>query len=283
VREEGINRYDFSHDRIRDVAYVASSPIQRRILHRRVAEALEHHHAGELNGVSGELARHYGRAGQTDCAIAWHERAANAAWILQTLSESIEHCRSGLTLLRSLPSSDERKARELRLLVTLSHSTNAATGLTAAEFEETLLRARELAAELNDIDNRFDMTVRLISVAIASGRTAQAGVIVREALALAGETQNPEHRVRVLVQDGRLAQHLGNFEHAGAVLEQALSLSSNVVSQNSSHKMPRQYRQPPTMQGIPVSGQASTILATAMQARRSGKPSPLLSSHALRR
>jgi predicted ATPase len=35
VREQGNARYDFSHDRIRDVAYAASSPVKRTLFHRR--------------------------------------------------------------------------------------------------------------------------------------------------------------------------------------------------------------------------------------------------------
>ncbi|MDQ1300155.1 MAG: hypothetical protein QG637_72, partial [Chloroflexota bacterium] len=39
IREQGSRGYDFSHDRIRDVAYAGVSPAQRQLCHRRVAEA----------------------------------------------------------------------------------------------------------------------------------------------------------------------------------------------------------------------------------------------------
>lgn len=41
VREQGRHAYDFSHDIIREVAYVELSAARRRLLHRRVAGALE--------------------------------------------------------------------------------------------------------------------------------------------------------------------------------------------------------------------------------------------------
>src|SRR5262249_35711354 len=41
-------RFDFSHDRIREVAYRQLLPPRRRLLHRRVAEALEALHANDL-------------------------------------------------------------------------------------------------------------------------------------------------------------------------------------------------------------------------------------------
>jgi len=44
--------YDISHDRIRDVAYAELSPIKRRTLHRRVAQALEHGYADDLDSIA---------------------------------------------------------------------------------------------------------------------------------------------------------------------------------------------------------------------------------------
>ena len=41
VRERGLGTYDMSHDRIRDVAYGETPPARRRMLHRRIAQALE--------------------------------------------------------------------------------------------------------------------------------------------------------------------------------------------------------------------------------------------------
>ena len=37
VREHGANSYDFTHDKLREVAYAEISTPQRRLLHRRVA------------------------------------------------------------------------------------------------------------------------------------------------------------------------------------------------------------------------------------------------------
>ena len=58
MRTQDGARYDFSHDRIRDVAYAESSPIKRSLFHQRVAQALEKIHTGNLDPVAGELAGH---------------------------------------------------------------------------------------------------------------------------------------------------------------------------------------------------------------------------------
>ena len=63
IREHGLNRYDFSHDRIREVAYDQIAPAGRRMLHRRVAQALELRHHDDLDPVAAQLAAQLESAG----------------------------------------------------------------------------------------------------------------------------------------------------------------------------------------------------------------------------
>ena len=63
IREIGTNAYDFSHGKLRDVAYASLSAARRRLLHRRVAEALVVVHADGLDSVSAQVAAHYQQAG----------------------------------------------------------------------------------------------------------------------------------------------------------------------------------------------------------------------------
>jgi DNA-binding SARP family transcriptional activator len=79
VREQGREAYDFSHDKLREVIYGDLSAARRRLLHRRVARALEHVHASDLDGVAAKVAAHCDRAGQTEKAIDYYRRAAKVA------------------------------------------------------------------------------------------------------------------------------------------------------------------------------------------------------------
>ncbi len=79
IREQGVDAYDFSHDRIREVAYGEISPMLRRHLHRRVAQALAQRHAGELDAMSGQIATHYELAGESLQALHFYELASEAA------------------------------------------------------------------------------------------------------------------------------------------------------------------------------------------------------------
>src|SRR5262249_59020821 len=49
------DHFDFSHDRIREVAYAQLLPPRRKLLHRRVAGAIERIHAGALEPYCGAV------------------------------------------------------------------------------------------------------------------------------------------------------------------------------------------------------------------------------------
>ncbi len=66
VRDQGPDAYDFTHDRIREVAYLGLSPARRRRTHLLVARALERLHAGDPAPVAAQVAAHHERAGAAD-------------------------------------------------------------------------------------------------------------------------------------------------------------------------------------------------------------------------
>ncbi len=76
IREYDGACYDFSHDRIRDVAYAMIGPVKRRLLHRQVAQALERIYGDNTDPVAEELAVHCQRAGAFKQALAYFRQAA---------------------------------------------------------------------------------------------------------------------------------------------------------------------------------------------------------------
>ena len=63
VREHGASSYDFTHDKLREVAYSEISAPQRRLLHRRIAQAFVSAFEDDIDQVCGQIASHYERAG----------------------------------------------------------------------------------------------------------------------------------------------------------------------------------------------------------------------------
>jgi DNA-binding SARP family transcriptional activator len=103
VREQGdgmaTEAYDFSHDKLRELAYLSLSPASQRLLHRRVAEALEAIYIDNLDTVSGQIAVHYERAGLVKQAIAYCQRAGEVARRIYANAEAIAAFERAATLL----------------------------------------------------------------------------------------------------------------------------------------------------------------------------------------
>jgi DNA-binding SARP family transcriptional activator len=90
VREQGEEAYDFSHDKLREVIYESLSEARRRMLHRHVAWALERVHADDLDSVLARVAAHYERADERELAVAYYQRAAEAALTAPRTGEAEE-------------------------------------------------------------------------------------------------------------------------------------------------------------------------------------------------
>ncbi len=119
IREQGGDAYDFSHDQLRTVAYTALSTAHRRLLHRRVAEALEAVYAERLDAVSGLIAAHYEQAGIVERAITSYERAAKGARQVYANAEAILFYQRVLALLNLVSSlqSQHEQWREVTIHV----------------------------------------------------------------------------------------------------------------------------------------------------------------------
>lgn len=148
VREQGAEGYDFSHDKIREVAYRRLSPARRRYYHVRVAEALVRLHAGDPSPVSGQVAVHYDRAGLAEPAVTWYPRAAEAAQRLHATAETVRLLDRALTLLATLPRTPQRDVRELGILTALATPLGTVEGYSSERLSSIQQRALALAKSL---------------------------------------------------------------------------------------------------------------------------------------
>jgi DNA-binding SARP family transcriptional activator len=140
VRVQADERWDFSHDRIREVAYAGIGPAQRRLIHRRVGQAMEQLCADRLDDASASIAMHLERGGQAARAIPFLERAAAAAMRLSATEEAIRCLDNALTILGTLPAGRDRDERELTLRSNLSVALNSGRGYAAPEIEQNVDR-----------------------------------------------------------------------------------------------------------------------------------------------
>ncbi len=103
VREQSAAAYDFTHDKLRQAACANLSAVRSRLLHRRVAEAMEIVYAHDLDGVCGQVAAHYEQAGMLDRASEYYQRAAQTARRVYANEDAITLFRHALGLLKEIP------------------------------------------------------------------------------------------------------------------------------------------------------------------------------------
>lgn len=113
IREQGDAAYDFSHNKIRETAYAGLSAARRRLLHRRVAQALVQLHAHDLDAVSGQIGSHFELAGQFALAVAHYRQAADASQRVYANAGAIQYYRRALLLLGAPPPQDQATAATL--------------------------------------------------------------------------------------------------------------------------------------------------------------------------
>jgi len=138
VRAQAGERWDFTHDRIREVAYDGIGPARRRLIHRRIAHAMELLFVERLDEASAAIAMHLERGGQQGRAIDFYARAANVAAHVSANEEAIRCLTQALTLLERLPPGRERDDRELALRGPLAAALSSARGYSSPEMEQNL-------------------------------------------------------------------------------------------------------------------------------------------------
>jgi DNA-binding SARP family transcriptional activator/predicted ATPase len=174
VRERGLGTYDVSHDRIRDVAYGEIPPARRRILHRRIAQALELLHGSDLDPVAGQIAAHLEAAGQTRRAADLYARAAEVASRVSAFAEVMRNLDRSLALLALEAPSRARDERELALLFLRAPALNASEGYSSPRQEAAFARARSLAEALERPRELSFAINGALAVALVAGRIEEA-------------------------------------------------------------------------------------------------------------
>jgi DNA-binding SARP family transcriptional activator/predicted ATPase len=180
VREQGATSYDFTHDKLREVAYAQISVPHRRLLHHRVAQALEALHADDLDPVCGQLATHYERAGLIEQALPYYQRAAAVAQRLYANEEAIALLSRGLRLFEQLPAGLKRDRQELRLLLALAPLYRVTKGWAAPELAGVLNRALALCDTVGDDEERAQVLYGLQSLDVVQGQLEKVERVSKE-------------------------------------------------------------------------------------------------------
>ncbi len=223
VREQGLASYDFSHDKIREVAAAGVGLARRRNDHRRVLRALEAVYAPNPDAVSGRLAYHAEQAGLIAEAIPYYQTAGDRAQQVYANEEAIHTYGRGLALLAALPEHAERTAQEIRLRTALGPALVAGRGYAAAEVAQNFGRARQLCEDLPDDEQLFPALWGLYIHAIVRDELHTAHQLGHECRQLALAAKDPAMLVAADFALGTSLFHLGHLQQACRHLERAVS------------------------------------------------------------
>lgn len=190
--EQGGDHYRFGHDKLREVAYEALRAARRRLIHRRIAEALMVVRADALDVVSGEIGAHYERAGLPERAIPWYRRAGEIAQRLAATDEAIRLVRHALDLLRALPTTPQRLEDERDLLLALGPLLVVTHGFAGAPVAATYTLAHEISRELTQGEAAFASLWGLWLYYSARGALTQAQDLTDQLLEIGTTSGNPQ-------------------------------------------------------------------------------------------
>ena len=247
--------YDFSHEKLRTLVYEETSLARRRLLHRRVADALARgaHGHRERGSVAGQIAHHYQLAGQDAKAAEYFKLAGEHARSLYANAEALSHFQSALALGHPLALALHEAIGDLRTLTgeygaALASYETAAALCDAARLPglehkignlydrrgEWELAERHFAAALEEFgkSDRDGERAKLYAdwslAAHRQGKTQHALDLARRGLKLAEAADDPSALAQAHNVLGILGGSQGDSEEARNHLRRSLALAENL-------------------------------------------------------
>ncbi len=222
VLEQG-DAYDFGHDRIRDVAYAEISRARRRLLHGRVAVAIESVHAANLDEVSGELAHHHEQAGNLGQAAGYLRRAGQRVAAQFAHEEAVAYYTRALALL---PETEPEKRIELLLLREAIYTLQTDKKKRYGDVQEMLRLVESLEVDAAKIDRyRARIKLRQVMYVGSQGNVQEAIRLAESAVTLAQAAGATDIEAEAYWYWGRELWEHGNLEEAIPVLEKSIRLA----------------------------------------------------------
>ncbi len=245
--------YDFSHDKLRALVYDQTSLARRRLLHRRVAEALRNRARGrpDPDALASSIAHQFQLAGQDAQAAVYARLAGDRARALYANREAIAHYRTALALGHADTAALHEAVGDLATLLgdydtaLREYETAAAHGpADLAGLEHKLGNLYHRRGDWDAADSHFDAA----RAALAAGDTARQALLAADvsltahrrnqseralqlaelALALAEAASDPQALAQAHNILGVLATHRGDPALACAHLERSLALAATL-------------------------------------------------------
>ena len=227
--------YHFKHTLVQEAAYSTLPKKPRRILHARIAKALERRFAERVIREPELLAYHYEQAGLTGPAVEYWHRAARRDAERSANIEALNHFNRVLELLKDLPQGAERNALELELLIARGAPMLSVKGYASDDMEQNYLRAKDLLQENSGVLHQFQAIWGLWVFHLVRGQFVDALGLAENLLSLANRKQSSYLLIKAHEALGSTYFFVGRFEEARTHLFAAKSLHD--PNQHRSHTL----------------------------------------------
>ncbi len=248
-------KYDFSHERLRSLVYEETSLARRRLLHRRVAEALiGRTRENRIPGIlAGQIAYHFDKSGNAALAAEYFKLAGDHARSLYANAEALTHYRMALALGYTDAAILHESVGDLYTLLgeysnaIKSYETAAAlcAPTALANVEHKLGNVYERLGEWDLAESHYETTLHIFGQVGSEGERAKVYAdwslaahhrgqierainLAKQALELAEDTQDTRALAQVHNILGMLASNQQRPEEAHHHLEQSLALAEEL-------------------------------------------------------
>lgn len=206
--------YDFSHEKLRSLVYDETSLARRRLLHRRVAEALAARAKGrrDADALAGQIARHYLQGGNDTVAAEYFKQAGEYARSLYANAQALTYLQTALAL---------------------GHPDVAALHEAIGDVQTLLgeyggaLKSYETAAALCPLEALASIEHRLGNVYARRGEWELAESHLQAALEALPAEGHAAERARITADRSLSARQRGQSDAALALAQEALALAED--------------------------------------------------------
>jgi DNA-binding response OmpR family regulator/class 3 adenylate cyclase/predicted ATPase len=216
--------YTFKHALVQEIAYESLLRARRQHIHRQIAEIVRDQ-MPEWAGEEPEIvAHHFTKAALPAPAVEWWGRAGEQASRRYAYTDAIAYLEQALQLADQLEEDPGQRRKRLRLQVAYANALRISRGFGMPETQAAFAAARDLAAGIEDVSERFPAYYGLWSAGFLRGDLAP--LQETSAAFLRDVASMPELAETAIAQRicGMTRWFEGNFIRAQEHLQHALAI-----------------------------------------------------------
>ncbi len=213
--EAGQPQYDFSHEKLRNLVYEETSLARRRLLHRRVAEALvaQARLQRQRSLPAAQIAHHYQFSGEEAEAAQYYLIAGDQAAELYANTDALDHYQTALALGNPQSVYLHRSCGDLQTLL-------GAYDAALTSYETAAALSEPNSPELPRLEHKLG------EVRARRGEWELSQSHYRAAMEALGKQDAPELKARIYSDLSLAAYYAGDLEGGRKIAQQALDYAA---------------------------------------------------------